>query len=192
MGRGVRGVRGLVALAVPCLLGACLVTSTEDFPDPAQTPPFLSATRASPALNQLIIVDGTSPEPIDFSTYVRSEDQNAQLQAHLVADWPLTTSALQITQIPPGTFADSRFLTLRWDPRSPTLTTGQPLGRGCHPITLVVSHSFNTFTSVPASLDDADFLVWWVLVGDPTDKNFLATAELASCPTTTQPLPATN
>jgi hypothetical protein len=181
-----------VALLAPGLLGGCLVTSTETFPDPAQTPPFLSATRASPALNQLIIVDGTSPQPIEFSTFVRSEDQNAELEAHLVADWPQTRSALQIARIPPGTFAEERSLSFTWDPRAPTLISGQPLGRGCHPITLVVSHRFNPFTSVPARLEDADFLVWWVLVGDPTDRNYLATVDLASCPSGTQLLPASN
>jgi hypothetical protein len=178
-----------VALLAPLLLGSCLITSTEDFPDPAQTPPFLSASQASPLLSQLIIVDGASPQPIVFSTLVRSEDQNAELEAHLVADWPLNSSPLQITRIPAGTFAEKRLLSLTWDPRSPTLISGQPLGRGCHPITLVVSHRFNTFTSVPASLEDADFLVWWVLVGDPTDRTFLATLDLTSCPTPTQPSP---
>lgn len=190
---GVLAPRILALTALLALSGgasSCLVTSTDSFPDPPATPPFLNGARATPPLNQLLLVDPASSQPITFSATVRSEDAGDELIAHLVADWPNTNGALQIIRIAPGTFSDERLISMTWNPRAPTLTSGQPLAPGCHPITLVVAHNFNPLSSNPAPLEDADFLVWWVVVGDPKNPNYFVDFNVSSCPNP-QKLPST-
>jgi len=173
---------GLVSAALlAASQGSCLATSADDFPDPPSTPPFLNGSRAAPPLSQVLLVDPVTASPIIFSAYVRSEDAGADLEARLVADWPDTLKTLQITQLGTGTFSGERLVSLTWDPRAPALN-GRPLDPGCYPISLVVTHRFNPLTNIPARLDDADFLVWWVFVADPTNPDGLAAFDVSTCP----------
>ncbi|MDW8249169.1 MAG: hypothetical protein RMJ98_07695 [Myxococcales bacterium] len=162
--------------------GSCLATSIDDFPEPAITPPFLNGARATPPLGQVLLVNPITSPVISFAAFVRSEDAGTELEARLVADWPDTNGTLQVTRLGAGTFNQERLLSLSWDPRAPTLITGKPLSPGCHPITLVVSHQFNLLTNIPARLEDADFLVWWVFIADPQDATSLSTFDLSTCP----------
>lgn len=164
------------------LQGSCLATSIDDFPEPAITPPFLNGARSSPPLGQVLLVDPVTSPAIPFTAFVRSEDAGTELEARLVADWPDTNGTLQVTRLGAGSFNEERLLSLTWDPRAPTLITGKPLEPGCHPITLVVSHQFNLLTNIPARLEDADFLVWWVFLADPAAPQGLSSFDVSSCP----------
>ena len=191
---------GVLALRLPLVsllaslslaTSSCLVTSVDSFPDPPSTPPFLSGARASPPLDKVVLIpDPLTAGPIDFTAYVRSEDAGVGLEARLVADWPSNGGIVQVEPIPAGAFSQERLITLTWDPKAVTLSTGERLKAGCHPFTLVVSHRFNLLNNTPASSDDADFLVWWVIIGSP-DLD-LTSFNLSACPTTLQlPVPAT-
>lgn len=164
------------------LQGSCLATSVDDFPEPAVTPPFLNGSRATPPLSQVVLVDTAATTTIQFAAFVRSEDAGAELEARLVADWPSTSGTLQVTRLSAGSFGEERLLSLSWKPSSPTLITGKTLEPGCHPITLVVSHQFNLLSNVPARLEDADMLVWWVFLADPANPSSLTQFDVSSCP----------
>ncbi|MCU0655879.1 MAG: hypothetical protein MUF64_11535 [Polyangiaceae bacterium] len=169
----------LAGALLAALQGSCLATSVDDFPEPAVSPPFLNGARATPPLAQVLLVDPATSPAITFSAFVRSEDAGAELEARLVADWPSTNGTIQVTRLSAGSFSEERLLSFTWNPRAPTLITGKPLDPGCHPISLVVSHQFNLFSNVPARLEDADSLVWWVFLGD---QEALARFDLSSCP----------
>lgn len=162
--------------------GSCLATSVDDFPEPAITPPFLNGSRATPPLSQVLLIDPNLSQTIQFAAFVRSEDAGSELEARLVADWPSTNGTLQVTRLSAGSFSEERLLSLTWDPSAPTLITGKPLDPGCHPITLVVSHQFNLLSNVPARLEDADVLVWWVFLADPANPQSLSQFDVSSCP----------
>lgn len=173
----------LVALALVGSVGGaggCLITSDADFNEPAQTRPYLSRTSASPALDQILITSPTSDLPVVFSARVQSEDNGQAVQARLVADWPGTSGTLGVATLSPAPFsAGDRLFSISWAPNSPTLTTGEPLSVGCHPVTLIVTHQFNELTNQPARSDDVDLMTWWVVVIE--DGGDLATT-LATCP----------
>ena len=85
------------------------------------------------------------------------------------------------TFVEASTFADvGRHVTLTFDPAVPLLTKGV-ISPGCHRFTLLVSHQFNSFSNQPETEGDQDFLVWWVVVGDPKDPSFAGTVTAASC-----------
>lgn len=186
-------VSRLAALALTASLAAvtsaCLVTSVDSFPDPPSTPPFLSGARATPDLNQIVLVPNPqTADPITFSAYVRSEDAGAELQALLVADWPSLSGTIDYTTLSAGSFDQERKIEFTWNPRSPTV--GSPISPGCHAFTLIVSHRFNfTPNTVPARFDDADSLVWWVFIGDPSSDApvDLTSFDLSACPSPAQP-----
>jgi hypothetical protein len=162
----------------------CLVTSESDFPSPVQTRPFLRSSNALPSLTQLIVISAAQ-ETQHFKVDVQSEDNGQPLRARLIANWPDTKGTLELIEsadLSPATFSTVRTVTFDWDPRSPTVTTGEPLSPGCHPLTLIVTHQFNELTNQPARGEDADFLVWWVLVDDPKDSVGPETYRVIDCP----------
>jgi hypothetical protein len=116
---------------------------------------------------------------------VRSEDDGVPLEARLIVDdpFPETGKAVVVDQtfVEAGTFTDTgRHVTLTFDPTVPPLTPGV-IGPGCHRFTLLVSHKFNFWSDQPATEGDQDFLVWWVVVGDPKDPTYTATVTAAGC-----------
>lgn len=172
----------LVASAIG--LAGCLVTSSSDFPEPVQTRPYLRAATSSPRLDQLIVVRRSTGK-VTFSVELQSEDNGQPVLARLVAGWPDTKGTLVKTvEVPPGTFTDVRLVSLEWSPSSPVLTTGEVLPVGCYPVTLIVTHQFNELTNQPARSEDADFLVWWLLMGDvkATDDAALGAVRAIDCP----------
>ncbi|MCC6648531.1 MAG: hypothetical protein IT374_23545 [Polyangiaceae bacterium] len=176
-----------IALAfLGVVASGCLVTSTQEFSEPAPTPPYLSAGDASPPLGRLIVVRDPR-RPITFSTLVQSEDAGREVEAHLVADdvAAVPPNILAVAFAPAGRLNQrGRLLSVTWNPLSPSPTLGARLERGCHPITLLASHGFNYGSNRPVSADDRDFLVWWVLVGDRSDPTYVDTVlATGGCPT---------
>lgn len=167
-------------------LGGCLVTSTQEFTEPAPTPPYLSAGDASPPLGRLLVVRDPR-RPITFSTLVQSEDGGREVEAHLVADdvAAIPPNILAVAFAPAGRLNQrGRLLSVTWNPLAPSPTLGTRLERGCHPITLLASHGFNYGSNRPVSEDDQDFLVWWMLVGDRSDPTYVDTVlATGGCPT---------
>lgn len=167
-------------------LSGCLVTSTQEFTEPAPTPPYLSANDATPQLGKLLVVRDPR-RPITFSTLVQSEDDNRTIEAHLVADdiAAIPPNILAVAFAPAGRLNQrGRTISVTWNPLAPSPTLGTRLERGCHPFTLLASHGFNYGSNRPVSAPDQDFLVWWVLVGDRADPTYVDTVlATGGCPT---------
>lgn len=151
---------------------SCLITSPSEFDDPTQqTPPFLSAHRATPPLWRVVYIDDPSAN-FAFTTIVQSQDQNNRVFARLYLDYPANTQSnlLAETSITPSTLSDTEGqgrnydadpLSLTWRPA----TTGPSiLTPGCHTITLTTSHAFQPLGVLPVRENDVDSLVWWVYV----------------------------
>ena len=171
----------LVVLA-PFVAPSCLVTAKQDFPAPPQTPPFLSASAATPSLQHLrVLASGT--EAVDFSTIVRSEDDGVNLEARLIVDDIFADKPLLLHSaiVAASTFGDTgRQISLRFDPAVPPETRGS-VTPGCHRFTLLVSHAFVKLSNQPQSDGDQDFLVWWVVQGNPKDTAFAEKVVAAGC-----------
>lgn len=168
---------------------SCLVTSKQQFTEPGGTPPFLSANDAAPPLGRILVIgDPRGHSPVDFSTSIQSEDQNTPLEIHLVADDVAAEAPtfLAIKEAPPGHLSTPRAISATWDPKKPLVNRKGLLPRGCHPITLIVSHKFNYGSNIPVAQDDQDFLVWWVIVGDPADPAFAENLKVTGCATDRQ------
>lgn len=175
--------RAAIVVAVAAAAPSCLVTSTQSFDNPTQTAPFLSAVDAVPSLTQVILVPN-GKGPITFQSRVQSEDGNVDLTAVLIADdidAPLSP-VLDRQTIPADHLNNvGRAVTLTWDPRVPP-RRGRPLGKGCHSLTMLVTHQFNDYDVRPKSHDDSDLLVWWLIIGDPADPTFIDSVKASGCP----------
>jgi hypothetical protein len=152
-----------------CLLAAvmspaCLVTSTSEFQEPQQTPPFLVASTADPDIREfLIVVDGETRK--DFSASIISEDRGHPVKVALYIDYgepnvagqPFRYSLTNFPDIAPGSLSDdSRRVQAQWFPEI------QFVENGCHTVTMVVTHEFD-FLDCPKVPTDSSQLVWKVL-----------------------------
>lgn len=170
----------LVASSVIAASG-CLVTPTPDFQPARQTPAYLVAADAKPDLRQPVIVtDLNEQAALTFSASVVSQDQGP-VYTELLIDYGFDNVANQKARyvlpgksIPAGSIDDApRSVSVNWYPSI------NPVGGGCHTVTLMVSHGFDEDgTGCPQRLCDASFLVWQVM---------LPCAAGDTCPTTCPP-----
>ena len=160
-------------------LSGCLVTSSGEFPERAPTRPYLSSADATPPISSLVVVADAPTR--QFRTVVSAEDNGTPLQVLLVADWKTPKEILvQSAEVPAGTFDIPRRIGADWVPLGAGEIGGvvQP---GCHSLTLIVSHRFDPIArTLPARVDDYDFLTWWVLLRDVQDPTSDA-ALLGTC-----------
>lgn len=165
--------------SLAALLSGCLVTSSGDFPERAPTRPYLSSAGASPPISALVVVG--EPSTRQFRTVVSAEDNGTPLQVLLVADWKTPQEILiQSTEVPAGTFDIPRRIAAEWAPLGAG-EIGGVVPPGCHSLTLIVSHRFDPIArTLPARVDDYDFLTWWVLLRDVQDPTSDA-ALLGTC-----------
>ncbi len=179
-------IRGRVLFSLgfcAALLPGCLVTSSGDFPERASTRPYLSSADATPPISSLVVVADAATRP--FRTIVSAEDNGTPLQVLLVADWKTPQEILiQSSKVPAGTFESPRRIGAEWSPLGAG-EIGGVVPPGCHSLTLIVSHSFDPIArTLPARVDDYDFLTWWVLFRDVQDPTSDA-ALLGTCPQAT-------
>jgi hypothetical protein len=159
----------LAALGGP----SCLVTASPEFAQPKQTPPFLTNLTPNPyQIQKINTVQGSTtpgylpPDPVTFD--VVSEDlQSPGLQALLLLDFQgfglrYDMDPLNLLHIDAGH--------LDTPTRHESMTFGIPpsVSKGCHSVTLLVSHEFvKTFTNtiVPKTPGDLATATWWYQVG---------------------------
>jgi hypothetical protein len=163
-----------LVLAVVTALGGlhCLVTASPDFAKPTQTPPFL--TNLVPPPYQAQFIPNLSPisyAPARVVYDVISEDlQSAPLEVLLLLDFMggrYEQDPLIFKPIPAGHLDSPR----RTDSIDFLLPPGT--AKGCHSVTLLVSHEFvKDFTREisPKQTGDVAAVTWWYQVGgDPTN-----------------------
>jgi hypothetical protein len=183
------------------LAGSCLVTSTPEFEDPAQTPPFLLADTAIPDPRQILLIENTQSGQI-FSAVVRSEDVGEDVQVRLLLDYGWKNVQLglpyqdlqQGNRVPASTWdQDGRVARVNAD-----FLQSLRMEPGCHRITLMVSHAFDDATGCPVpevdaegnrTVDDFSQITWTVVkcgpagcpTIDPTDTQKVDSFD-PSCP----------
>jgi hypothetical protein len=159
----------------------CLITERPDFPEPQQTPPFLTNLDPTPATAQFIEFEpGTDPSA---GTYKRnksitfnivSEDLGEALNALVVINFKglysptLPSEICRFDKIAPGTLDTKR------DPFSCQLDLNRlGLAPDCYSVAVVVSHDFLGGLSVaPAKQGDIAVATWFYQVGvNPADPN---------------------
>lgn len=184
---------GLPMLALAMSTPACLVTSTPDFEQPRQTPPFLITSTANPDPTQIYIVDdaklATQQNAVTFSADVRSDDNGESVEFQLYIDYgwpgnqlgqPFWDRRSDIAPLEPSTMSDtSRRVTAKWFPKS------QSAGLGCHTVTLIASHRFEISQTAnsgcPVCLNDSSQITWQIYRCD-SDSNFSCDApSFADC-----------
>jgi hypothetical protein len=166
----------------------CVAADQPTFQEPGQTPPFLLAKTADPAVTQPYPWDGKTR---DLKVDVRSEDLGDPLVAKLVLNYARDNA---IDLGPSGTFPAStlsdptkRTLLLTLDP-----ATFPPAGwTGCQQVSLVVTHlskvTIDNGIKFPKSPDDTDtgVITWWLNIPDPNGAP--STMDRCSQPSGTSP-----
>ncbi len=171
----------IMMLGVP----SCLVTSTTEFPVPAETPPYVDVNSAMatprggsgvPATKIVVLRQQDDVQSLEFSAYVQSEDNGRWLQGMVFVNYKLSPNVnhpyLSVgwgDSVPPGSFDM---------PRKVTATLSDPMvltTPGCYQATLVITHSRNA--RVPQRQDDIAMVVWWILV-----EATPGSVKMGSCP----------
>ena len=174
-----RGTWSTLAHSSLCLLAltmastGCLVTSTPEFIPPDRTRPFLVTASADPDPRGVLLINTLEQAQVrsfEFSADVISEDQGSKVKGYLYIDYgqqggdhPYADLITQIRELPPSTMADTTKRNIRgkW-----SFGDNVP-AKGCHTVTLIVSHEFDAETSCPVCRNDSSQLTWPVYVCDP-------------------------
>jgi len=190
LGFGVLARRSLQALGLAVLAPGCLVTTEPVAYEPQRTPPILVASGLDPDPRSILLVGGDlGLEEFPISASVASEDAGEPVQVALYLDYgdmnpigqPFRQAFPNFQALPPGALADGPrpLVGVRWNSKV------YPLDPGCHRLTLVVTHAFDTASGCPKDLRDSSQITWHFRqcgVGDcpPILENCPATE--ASCP----------
>ncbi|MRG97671.1 hypothetical protein [Polyangium spumosum] len=182
--------RSLQGLVLAVLAPGCLVTADPVTYEPQQTPPIIVASGIDPDPRSILLVGGDlGLEEFPITATVASEDAGESVKVALYVDYgemnpvgqPFRFAFPNFQELPAATLADGPrpLQGVRWNSRV------YPLEPGCHRLTLVVSHEFDTGTGCPKDLRDSSQITWQFRqcgVGDcpPILENCPSTQ--ASCP----------
>jgi len=190
LGLGALARRSLQAFLFAVLAPGCLVTAEPVTYEPQQTPPILVASGLDPDPRSVLRVGGDLgllEFPIVAS--VASEDAGESVKSALYIDYGFQNPLKQPFRNIFANFAELPAATLADGPRplvGVLYNAGVvELDPGCHRLTLVVTHEFDTRTGCPKDLRDSSQITWHFRqcgVGDclPVLENCPATE--VSCP----------
>ncbi len=167
-----RAVRAAARLARTSLVVAlltmpaasCLVTSAPQFEPPAQTAPFLVKSTADPDPRTILVWDDPLKDRQAFSAQLVSEDAGEDVQVVLFVDygkpneasgWPYQYSETHNDAVSASTLDDP-------EPRIAKATLFN-LTAGCHTVTMMVSHAFDSGLGCPLKLSDSDQITWTIV-----------------------------
>ena len=164
----------------------CLVTDTPRFDPPTPTAPYFTGSGASPDPEQIVWFDDQghpallASETLPFSAYVTSQDDPnsepafANVVPRLYVDYGTGTAEQPFVAkydgnpAPPNTLGQSLLVSVDFPPFDPEL---QGL-RGCHTITLMVSHAFTgSPPDCPKYCGDFSATTWIALFCDSTSTD---------------------
>ncbi len=147
-------------------LSACLAPGPPDFEQPSQLGPFFLLNEALPPISEIPEIE--PQETITFSVPFVSEDAGESLVGARHRDLGDDGEFfLRITNpIPASTLDDpaERVFVFAWTPR--------PEVRGCHTITLFLTHRSNMDQELGKPINAAGVATatWRVIVGDPGER----------------------
>ena len=171
----------LLLLPALCSVSGCIVADPPSH-ERAGTPPMLDLNLALPLVTQITTV--RSPDDLDFSVAVRSEDRGDGLAGLLFRDYQFEDDAYLGADFRtlPSTFDDlRRRVTVTWRRIPESL-------KGCHQVTLIVTHKSNVASNndgelTPVSRDDTALVAWWINV-NPDEAH---PEDLLNCPSAEAP-----
>lgn len=156
-------------------ISGCLVTSTPDFSEPEQTPPFLVPATAEPRPTEVLIVrpQGATLPDTAFSAELRSEDAGQDVLGALLIDYGAEdelgkpyADRVRFATLPARTLDAVETRVARAElPGS--YWSNRP---GCHTVTMIVTHEFDAVSGCPERLEDSSQITWFVYacqVGEP-------------------------
>ncbi len=158
--------RSLEGLLLVVLAPGCLVTAEPVTYEPEQTPPILVASGLDPDPRDILVFSGdvTGGVTIPISASVVSEDAGESVKMAIYLDYgqknalgqPFRFTLSTFAELPPATLIDgARPLTgLLWN------SNIYPVEPGCHRLTLVVTHAFDTASGCPKDLNDSSQVTW--------------------------------
>ncbi len=162
---GLSLVRMFRSLAFALLASGCLEISEPVKYEPTQSPPILVSSGLDPDPRGILLVGGDvglAEFPITAS--VVSEDAGETVKVALYVDYGITNALEQpfryalpnFPELPPATLTDPPrpLIGVRW------VSGAFPIQPGCHRLTLVVTHEFDTASGCPQNLNDSSQVTW--------------------------------
>jgi hypothetical protein len=161
-----RLARASLLLGVTTMLAAsCLVTSTPDFKDRAQTAPNLKASTAVPDPREMLIL-GATKTSLQFWVELESEDAKQNVEVQLLIDYGVPNELGQPYQdaAPGEEVLASSLDDTTSRPAKATILIKNRIPEGCHTVTMMVTHAFQSgiLSGCPADLSDSDQITWTV------------------------------
>jgi len=183
-----RGIGVALSTLLAVLLPSCLITQPVHFDPPANSPPAIYDTAASPIfhLNRVGLIphdvlsttDAGMPTSVPFSVVVYDPDVDQTLHYAALIDnsaTPCTGCNGDLTPSMLPTGRDRR--TLSFDV---PFVQFQPTVLGCHRVHLIVTGDFQSGTALPRDpLNDTATATWWIAV-QPT--GMASAVDMTQCP----------
>lgn len=173
---GLLARRSLWTLAIAVSTPGCLVTSDPVSYEPEPTPPILLTSGLEPDPRRVhLLGDPSGVNVLDIKASVLSEDAGKTVKAALLIDYGYKNVLGQPFRFILQSFPELPASTLGYGPRELegiSYYLYPPLDPGCHRLTLVVTHEFDTATGCPKRLVDSDQVTW----------QFIRCSDDGSCP----------
>jgi hypothetical protein len=160
------------------LLGtpSCLITSTTEFPSAVASRPFIHADSAfaffglpddvKVPITKLLRVGSDDTRQVVLQAQVQAEDAGRRLLARAYVNYEgdkHDSFGEEGDDLEPSVFETVRTIEAKYELQK------LPEGDGCYQIALVVTHQFNNKNGRPERPDDTEFVVWWMVRGDPSN-----------------------
>jgi hypothetical protein len=157
--------RSLLPLAMAVSTQGCLVTADPVSYEPQPTPPIILTTGLDPDPRRIHRLGGVSGVTmLDIKASVLSEDAGQTIKTALFIDYGHANAQGQPFRFFVQSFPELAPSTLGAGPRDlqgvDYFLASTPLVAGCHRLTLVVTHAFDTKSGCPKQLFDSDQVTW--------------------------------
>lgn len=171
-------------LALPLLASGCLVTAGPVTYDPTQSPPMIVESALNPDPRSILLIGGDEGmSEFGITASVVSEDLDDDVRVALYVDYGYTNALGQpfrfalptFPELPAATLADGPrpLVGVRW------VDGTFPMQPGCHRLTLIATHAFDTASGCPKNLNDSSQVTW-----------HFRQCDVGACPATLEECPA--
>lgn len=143
----------------------CLVTTEPVAYEPTQSPPIILASGLDPDPRGILRIGGDEGvDEVGITASILSEDAEASVKFAFYVDYgatnalgqPFSFSLQTLPELQAATMADGprSLLGVRW------VDGIFPIEPGCHRLTLIATHAFDTETGCPQNLADSSQVTW--------------------------------
>lgn len=181
----VRAIRSWTLVLAVCG-SSCLETGSPVTYEPTQSPPIIMASALSPDPRGILLLGGDEGlSEFAVTASVVSEDAGENVKLALYVDYGITNALGQPFRFALQTFPELEAGTLAKGPRQLLgvrwVDGVFPIQPGCHRLTLVATHAFDSASGCPKNLNDSSQITWHFRQCDVGE----CPASLVDCPDTT-------